>query len=243
MELLNNKLLIQRGCWKAETKAGEGLRFEKCKGGYFSVQEEYGLKVVGKTRQNNAPSIVNPQPIQCVKSGSKIRVSGNDLQWICSEITVPCDLYEGDIWYPLSGKVERYNYVKIANGTEKMEMKYRPTAIILINNRELYGDWYYKVYSTRFSNIDISNATGSGIGCRLDLNNLPTDLTDERFLSILKGWYDIGEPLKIVYRLKVPLIEQYELQSAFAPQGTVNIFQSPLEMSADLSATTFVYNI
>ncbi len=37
--------------WKAETQTEKDLHFELCKGGYFSDQEEYGLKVVGKTDQ------------------------------------------------------------------------------------------------------------------------------------------------------------------------------------------------
>ena len=53
-----------------------------------NLYDKYGLKVVGKAHQTN-----------CVKMGSKI-ICGN-------EVTVPCDLYEGDIWYPVNGRVER----------------------------------------------------------------------------------------------------------------------------------------
>ncbi len=37
--------------WQLDIQEGESLHFENCKGGYFSADDEYGLKVVGKTRQ------------------------------------------------------------------------------------------------------------------------------------------------------------------------------------------------
>ena len=89
--------------FKIDTKAGESLHFEGCKGGYFSVNEEYGLKVEGKTLQGETLIPWKSAPIRCVKKGTKI-ICGN-------KITVPCDLYEGDVWYPSGGYVIRDNEV------------------------------------------------------------------------------------------------------------------------------------
>lgn len=44
--------------------------------------------------------------------------------YISNEITVPCDLYEGDIWYPMSGKVERHNAVIESYSDESVTTDY-----------------------------------------------------------------------------------------------------------------------
>lgn len=89
--------------FKIDTKAGESLHFENCKGGYFSVNDEYGLKVSGKTMQIGVSTPEKPAAVRCVKRGTKI-ICGN-------EITVPCDLYDGDVWYPAGGYVIRDNEI------------------------------------------------------------------------------------------------------------------------------------
>ncbi len=58
------------------------LRFENCKGGYFSTEEEYTLKLHG--------------PATAV---AKV-VCGNG-------VTLPTDLNEGDVWMPMLGKIVR----------------------------------------------------------------------------------------------------------------------------------------
>ena len=147
--------------FKIDTKTGESLHFENCKGGYFSVNEEYGLKVSGKSMQIGISTPEKPVPIQCVKKGTKI-ICGN-------EFTVPCDLYDGDIWYPAGGYVIRDNEV-----------------------------------------IDLS-----------------------------KG--EKNSPVILVYKLKQPIVEPYDPQYLFAPQGTANVTQKAIELPANLSATMLKY--
>lgn len=53
-----------------------------------------------------SPNPDYPQPIQCVKAGTKVQCC--DVNNVVSEITVPVDLYKGDIYCPASGKIERY---------------------------------------------------------------------------------------------------------------------------------------
>lgn len=292
--------------WKAETKKGESLHFENCKGGYFSALDEYGLKVVGRTAQNTlsgknlfdinycvslsgntpyletnelgelivkapcwhidsssiacftvpgdgyyyltlsrqsevsegikfklydkttgqillfssgcfyamegdqlsirswndagtnlgtvqiekgkigtewehycggipSPNPNYPQPILCVKKGSVI-TCGN------SQVITPCELYEGDIWYPISGKVEKHNFVIDSYAGETVTTPYVSTT----------------------------------------------------------GELTVGA--KVVVKSDTPVTEQYEPQPIFASQGTVDILQQPTDLIANLEATVLAFN-
>ncbi len=73
---------------------------------HASTSEEYEAYNGGVS----VPNPDTPKPIQCVKAGTMIS---------CGEcqLTTPCDLFEGDIYYPVSGKVERHNgYIASYNG-------------------------------------------------------------------------------------------------------------------------------
>ncbi len=93
--------------WRAASQTGETLRFDDCKGGYFSTEEEFGLRVAGRTAQAGTPTPSSPVPIRCVRAGTVVRCRGEGDNTAPVEITVPCDLYEGDVWWPMSGRVER----------------------------------------------------------------------------------------------------------------------------------------
>ncbi len=45
--------------WRIDAQAGEDLTFERCKGGYFSTDEAYTLKVVGKTETGAGKNLLN----------------------------------------------------------------------------------------------------------------------------------------------------------------------------------------
>ncbi len=364
--------------WLADTKSGETLHFELCKGGYFSNKEEYGLKVVGKTLQDGTPTPDNPVSIQCVKAGTKIKVYGKNLfdvnglafkynngttMWevdnnnniilpksdgtawtacpymtlptgkytfssekyvkfeirqygsngefiritenstklltfdieypkiqvklakplyisnepeatieypytvghaqlemggsktafepceIFGEITTPCDLYEGDIWYPMSGKVEKYRNKIEFDGSENWSTYYRPNYTYLVGipdkkrgNLESYCSHFENIYQC-WMGYDYDNQ-----GCFSD-HSLQQNIfftssvywgearKTDNWKNYLKEMYDKGNPITVVYELEVPIIEQYYPQYIFTPKGIVNVLQEPIGLSADLEAT------
>ncbi len=356
--------------FKAETKSGESLQFELCKGGYFSDKEEFGLKVVGKTEQNGDPTPELPVPIQCVKAGTKISVCGENLfdenaldktywrkqedgswkvgnagqingqhlwdntngldniclsceysnillyngqlvaslcilvyysdgtreiittdygeaetykklnfistkkviyfrfsygwglparlknvmiysgnmiipykPYVSNEITTPCDLYEDDIWYPVSGKVERHSCYIEFDGSEKWYN---------------YGNDYakfteltvpsYLTYSNKLPSLSNRYPFDKDIhdiipGQRFQVSNASyrwyvfDSMTFDEWKQKLVDWASEGKPLNILYKRLVPITEQYDPQPIFAIEGTVNVLQTPTDLSADLSAT------
>ena len=230
--------------FKIDNKEGESLHFEKCKGGYFSSIDEYGLKVVGKTLQDGTPSPEKTVPIQCVKQGTRI-ICGN-------EITVPCDLYKGDIWYPASGYVIKYNGVTDLSKEVQWWIYDYPHTInpdvwcyVATLYKKAIG--YQTSKCNRFTNISGAFAKVVDAGSYSDhysrsyayfISDLPT-------LSEFKDWLTeqskSNNPVTLVYKLANPVVEQYEPQYLFAPQGTVDVTQSGTELTADLSATMLKY--
>ncbi len=77
--LLTDVYVAAVRAWQAETKSGYTLPFLRCKGGPFSSNEAFGLKVGGRTFQEGAAPPTNPAPIQCVTSGTRIRATGKNL--------------------------------------------------------------------------------------------------------------------------------------------------------------------
>lgn len=242
-----NKRLMLEGQWKAETQTGESLHFEACKGGYFSTNEEFGLKVKGTTFQSSKPTPDNPIPIQCVKKGTKI-ICGN-------EITVPCDLYDGDIWYPASGKVENktfckevnprielklFNVYKRHNETCEFNFTYFynfPWEVLARGNAPMYCDkaevrcygnvrWFYMKLPWNV------------------LGGLTAENTNNELVSAannyLQQMYDNGTPFIVVYETENTKIEQYEPQNLYAPKGNVNVYQAENDKKGILTATMLV---
>ncbi len=222
--------------------SGENISFEFCKGGYFSKKKEYGLKLVGKTMQNGVPTPENPIPIQCVKAGTKI---------ICgeSEIVTPCDLYEDDIWYPADGSVERHRAFCIFKGTEAW-YTYGNNYMALaywVNNDYISpdGDRYtasrynYKseMYVANYKD-DIYNHSAHFATCSrswiIFQNHFKHTLREWK--AWIKDLYDSGKPLKVLYLLNTPIIEQYEPQLLEAPRGTANVKQEPTDIAGEIIA-------
>ncbi len=83
-----------------------------------------------------SPSPGYPQEIQCVKAGTKV---------ICGEceITTPRDLYESDIYFPMTGKVEKYNNVIASYNGEIISTEYFSTTGGLDNGAKVV----YKLYT------------------------------------------------------------------------------------------------
>ena len=230
--------------FKIDNKEGESLHFEKCKGGYFSSIDEYGLKVVGKTLQDGTPSPEKTVPIQCVKQGTRI-ICGN-------EITVPCDLYEDDIWYPASGYVIKNNEaIDISKEVEWWEYNY-PHEInpdiwcyVTLTSKKAVG--YQMSKCNGFVNFTGAFGKYSEHGAYSDhpsvtytyfISNIPT-------LAEFREWLaersESNDPVILVYKLANPIVEQYEPQYLFAPRGTADVTQNGIELTADLSAVMLKY--
>ncbi len=243
--------------WQADKQSGEGLHFELCKGGYFSTKDEYGLKVIGKTAQEGTPTSEAPIPIQCVKQGTNI---------ICGDsyITIPCDLYRGDVWHPMSGRVERHSHKLVLTGDEAFRSNgsssgkgYERLVYDFPNNNyppystsTSKNDWLYCNVTSWIAHWYIYNAGWAGttvfregkVYCAFGYKTFaPNATSKEEVISqskaVIKALYEAGTPVTIVYKLANPIIEQYEPQPIFAAKGTVNVLQLPTDLSAELEAT------
>lgn len=230
--------------FKIDTEEGKSLHFEKCKGGYFSSVDEYGLKVVGKTLQDGTPSLEETVPIQCVKQGTKI-ICGN-------EITVPCDLYEDDIWYPASGYVIKYN--EVTDLSKEVEWwvygathDINPDVWCYVATLSKKTIGYQMSKCNRFANINaaFSIASGSGIYSDHPSRSYTYFVSDIPTLSEFKAWLteqsESNNPVILVYKLANPVVEQYEPQYLFALRGTADVTQNGIGLTADLSATMLKY--
>ncbi len=227
--------------WRADTQSGTSLTFENCKGGYFSSKDEYGLRVIGKATQNASPSPLSPVAIRCVKAGSKI-LCGN-------EITVPCDLYEGDIWFPMTGTVERhFSHEKLDPSRDSGAYTYnRLNGVYLRRQYHELSDArvtglcthesrvgkYYDAAGTYMWIMDTEGLYWIGI-----LDHL--NMTIEAFRAWFENEQTSDHPIMIAYPLKTPTIEQFEPQPIWAPTGEIHVAQTPTDLSADLSATMLV---
>lgn len=246
--------------FKANTQTGENLTFELCKGGYFSDKDEYGLKVIGKTIQDGIPTPSSPVPIQCVKQGTKI-FCGN-------EIITPCDLYEGDTWYPSSGKVERRNKIhvlsssylrfdkvpwtntphlfRVEHWTNIPDVEYKnEDGFVGINCSILQALPYHSgkvsYYSTRQDDnyqytVALSYENVLTNQQRIFIKVIDCSTVDE-CMAWIKSLEEAGTPLTFLYKTNKVTLEQYDPQPVFAPQGTVEVLQEPLDLSANLEAT------
>ncbi len=196
-----------------------------------------------------SPNPEYPMPIQCVKQGTKVICGSN-------EITTPCDLYEEDIWYPMSGKIERHNYKYTYTGTEHFYTWVSGgTFLGYYIPRDFLSSKYYPVSpQSPFSNY-FSKTNASGTQLPAALNNKITihynqiyfgtadfgvDGSTNNFKQWIADKYSEGNPLILIFKLITPIIEQYEPQPIFALQGEVNVIQQATDLSANLSATMLV---
>ncbi len=226
--------------WRADRQSGESLTFENFKGGCFSTDGEYGLRVTGRSAQNTLPTPLSPAAIQKVKAGTTIRCT--DIAASQREVTTPCDLYEGDVWYPQTGKVERHacvihltpdlNYLMYISGSSNR---------IYANLLDASED-HAACFCTHSATASAPGAPYLFVGANNTFvywNNMPAYLgitTIAEFKTWLQGLEDRGESVYVVYRKSTPSVEQYEPQPLSAAAGTVNISQTPAELPASLSA-------
>lgn len=176
-----------------------------------------------------------------------------------NKITTPCDLYEGDIWYPMSGRVVRVNAVKAATGEENLELvsTYSNDNVTFFQIRQFFDTVSIEQntasgYSNRFvcslstMAVDLpAGLFGTGGSSFTESINVRIDsslaATVEEMKEILVNWYNEGNPATFIVPLTEPIIEQYDPMPIFAPPGIVNVTQTQNELTADLSATMLVH--
>lgn len=162
------------------------------------------------------------------------------------ELTVPCDLYEGDIWYPMTGKVEKKYYHRIIMGNENWMSNNSNTIWYISDNKTIgFINSQCVVLCTHFpfyrsSHLSIKYGYLPVRGFHRMYNLEPVFTNIDNFKQWLKEQYDKNKPVELLSVAKDDSIEQYDPQPIFAPQGTVNVIQIPTDLSADLSATMLV---
>lgn len=204
-----------------------------------------------------APNPDFSMPIRKVAAGTKVTVK-NDEGGIFSEVTVPCDLYEGDVWWPATGRVERNTCLMTFDGTEDWKTSadlgnFSLAFSLQVSEasgylRKYTGGGYamsnYFPKTTTLPALDqregkvlIGGVNGDWIGIGLT----------ERFSGItasFKAWlrekYSAGDPVEFMFKLMDPTIEQYDPQPILVPSGEVNVTQAPEELSAVLAAVAQV---
>ncbi len=368
------------GTFVPDSQTGESLTWQNCKGGYFSITEENGLKVKGNTLQNGTPTPDAPMDMQCVKEGTEIICQGNNLfnfavfldvsawqyssaqnfafydldflevgkrytisavgsdssfpldasLWLMrgeeyypgttvyllssktpnsnriysfeatgneflrvyvprvggaydlinnasipeyisriylvegsytqetlptyepyfkSTILTPCDLYEGDVWYPATGKVVRENLVAtIEAATDMDNVTYDKSIFRCSVPSNPCVDFTAK--SNRFLGVDKSLAALETNECINIYSNSKTFFewvmevdTLEEMNAQIAEWNAGAQPLKFYCKLQEPVVENYTPQSIYAMQGEVHVLQTPLDLPATLSATMLVKGV
>ena len=238
-------ITMMQAQWRADSRQGESLTFQNCKGGYFSVDEKYALKVIGKTAQSGVPTPESPCPLDCVKSGTVVR---------CGEeqVSVPCDLYQNDIWYPTIGKAEKYTKIKVLDGSEAW-MKYpllAPTNDVSVFYC-LFSDakiGFGRSKCNYFANTDNGDGyqdTTASVGLYADHEKQKykyfgwgtATSTVEDFKSWLSEKNSAGESVILAYEIARPIVQEYASKTILAPSGTVTVTQEATKEPAELSAT------
>ncbi len=195
----------------------------------------------GKT----APNLDCPLPFLCVKAGTGI---------LCgeSEITVPCDLYSGDIWYPSSGRVERYSAETEAAHANNQGGSYDNDVTVLAAYARMHGRRPgTKVLLSHFaessSTVQDSSAVlelfsahtnpnyANVLYVRINRERLP-GFTEDNANATIDSYMD-GKKVKVRYIKSTPTIEQYPPQAAVIQKGTARVTQKPTELEAELEAT------
>lgn len=134
------------------------------------------------------------------------------------ELTTPCTLYDGDIWFPLTGKVERASEVLAFTGNENW-IKYTAsdaashTYCIEIADT-MIGLQLSKCSHFRNKNFSWNTATGN-VGDFSDNGSskykyfVSDQTTAEAFKTWLAEKNSGGTPVVLVYKLEAPVTENY----------------------------------
>ncbi len=225
---------------------------------YFASGSENGVSVIVGYRNNDGVqtyasnssfTLDKPQTVKCyvqVNPGTTVNNVtiypmlniGNNAQpyepYISSgEIVTPCDLYEGDIWYPTSGIVERYTDEIIFTGEEAIweaglwygdviAVVFSPALSDINSAIRPYCEYFdgRLLSDTAVTNSIFIQAQSAGIAFNGTTAELRTFLTEN--------------PVKVIYTRSSPIIEEYEPQAVATLYGKTSVVQFPSELAADI---------
>ncbi len=155
--------------------------------------------------------------------------------YVGSRITLPCDLYEGDVYYPMSGIAEHYAEVLSmdtltlarAGGASYVFACSMPIRTVVCTHIPL-GDGMANTFqfdqNSVFVNLEgLIEADSSGM--------IEPWQVEE--------WQANGNANGVLWVLfhQTPTVRQYASQPIFAPRGEVNVIQTEEQLCADMSAT------
>lgn len=155
--------------------------------------------------------------------------------------TVPCDLYESDIWYPMTGKVERNT--KVVDLSTKTILNLDASTSSL--NRFYISEQHDTAYSGFSSNMKKHNwatdndSFDASVNSNLIYFNISARLTEYSggaAASYISEQTANGNPFLILVKMPSSVVEQYDPEPIFAPSGTVNVIQTPVDLTADMYA-------
>lgn len=171
------------------------------------------------------------------------------------ELTTPCDLYEGDIWYPMTGVVERHSMVQIIDGSEIWTEGITAAGVTMhryllhpenlprlaLSNQAADASICCNQYISYSPSMLFNNTQGVALGTSIHVLQFYDDSMAaeglDRWRQHLFDRKSNGNPITVVYPLEVPILEQYAPQPVFAPVGTVNVLQTPTALPAAMEAT------
>lgn len=260
-------ITMQMAQFKADTQENTILRFENCKGGYFSNKEEYGLKVFGNSVQNRTPTPDNPIEIENVgdlvtdgeyagKYKIEIKVVGGS-----EEKTATIYLDEPlrkipSYWGSGSDFPPAYDYIDFAKkkvvrsvgclsfkGDEYWVMTGKsfryPTQT---TSAKMNPSWLCNrfVFQTgQYNNADFVGITSWTSGGTDIMCNDGVSTTIDEWKAQLAAWNEEGNPLIVYGRLVTPTEEDIELPQLEFIKGDCNVFVQT-DIQATLKATALV---
>lgn len=194
------------------------------------------LTVTGKTVQTGTPTPDSPVDIQCVGAGTVLRSRSTDGSKSGGTLTVPCDLYEGDVWCPETGSVTGNFYVRTFTGTESWVnggtytfTSLSPTALPSGSNNlavnavctHLVGTYQNNIINAE-GHFAINGTAGNAFFTRL--GGAFADVA--AWKAFLAAQYGAGTPVTVVYALPAPVPSSYSAQSVLRTVPGLTVLDS-----------------
>lgn len=241
------RLTAEQSQWKADTQNGSSLTIQRCKGGFFSTKEEYGLKVIGHQADN-----------RCVKTGTRVTATSQmtvATAWInaSNQLAYSSDSFSVRLSVSSSTQYELFldsNATSLfrAGVTSSSAMPVLGAPITLspcVRGNAPDHITLNAGTNARFIWVQIASGQRQAI-YSLTVIDKSNGTTFKPFVmsevivpcDLYEG--DVWYPMSGKVGKANGVVEWYDPQPIFAPQGTVQVTQTPVELSADLSATMLV---
>lgn len=161
------------------------------------------------------------------------------------EVILPTDLYEGDVYYPLTGSTIKSNNILSFSGSENWQIYTggsEPYLYLTISGGYITPET--TVCTHLPYNAIASSNTNKGIcaiwsatfnECRVLVRD---DIapTVEAWKAYLSQQYTAGTPVTLCYKYSPSVTEQYEPQpDIFTLKGTTNVLQIPTDINGDIT--------